>query len=78
MMDVMGNAIRGIGHSILPMIVSLIGVCGFRLLWIGTIFLIPQFHTCNTIFVSYPISWLATFIVHIICFLIIRKKEFSK
>ena len=78
MMDVMGNAIRGIGHSILPMIVSLIGVCGFRLLWIGTIFLIPQFHTCNTIFVSYPISWALTFIVHIICFLIIRKKEFSK
>ena len=74
MMDVMGNAIRGIGHSILPMIVSLIGVCGFRLIWIGTVFLIPKFHTCNTIFVSYPISWALTFITHIICFLIIRKK----
>ena len=74
MMDVMGNAIRGIGYSVLPMIVSLIGVCGFRLIWIGTVFLIPKFHTCNTIFVSYPISWALTFITHIICFLIIRKK----
>lgn len=78
MMDVMGNAIRGIGHSVLPMIITLLGACGIRLLWISTIFLIPKFHSCNTIFVSYPISWTATFIAHIICFLIIRKKEFSK
>lgn len=78
MMDVMGNAIRGIGHSVLPMIITLLGACGIRLLWISTIFLIPKFHSCNTILVSYPISWTATFIAHIICFLIIRKKEFSK
>ena len=78
MMDVMGNAIRGIGHSVLPMIITLLGACGIRLLWISTIFLIPKFHSCNTIFVSYPISWTVTFIAHIICFLIIRKKEFSK
>ena len=78
MMDVMGNAIRGIGHSVLPMIITLLGACGIRLLWISTIFLIPKFHSCTTIFVSYPISWTVTFIAHIICFLIIRKKEFSK
>lgn len=78
MMDVMGNAIRGIGHSVLPMIITLLGACGIRLLWISTIFLIPKFHSCNTIFVSYPISWTVTFIAHIICFFIIRKKEFSK
>ena len=78
MMDVMGNAIRGIGHSVLPMIITLLGACGIRLLWISTIFLIPKFHSCTTIFVSYPISWAVTFIAHIICFFIIRKKEFSK
>ena len=78
MMDVMGNAIRGIGHSVLPMIITLLGACGIRLLWISTIFLIPKFHSCTTIFVSYPISWTVTFIAHIICFFIIRKKEFSK
>ena len=78
MMDVMGNAIRGIGHSVLPMIITLLGACGIRLLWISTIFLIPKFHSCNTIFLSYPISWTVTFIAHIICFFIIRKKEFSK
>ncbi len=78
MMDVMGNAIRGIGHSVLPMIVTLLGACGIRLLWISTIFLIPKYHTCNTIFASYPISWTITFIAHIICFFIVKKKEFAK
>ena len=78
MMDVMGNAIRGIGHSVLPMIITLLGACGIRLLWISTIFLIPKFHSCTTIFVSYPISWTVTFIAHIICFFIVKKKEFSK
>ena len=78
MMDVMGNSIRGIGHSVLPMIITLLGACGIRLLWISTIFLIPKFHSCTTVFVSYPISWTITFIAHIICFFIVKKKEFSK
>ena len=74
MMDVMGSSIRGLGHSVLPMIVSLAGACGFRLLWLATIFTIPSYHTCETIFISYPFSWLITFVVHIICFVIIMKK----
>lgn len=74
MMDVMANSIRGIGYSVLPMIVSLTGACGVRLLWLATFFQIPKFHTPATIFVSYPISWIITLAVHIVCFIVIFKK----
>ena len=52
----------------MPMIVSLVGVCGFRLLWIATIFQLPQFHTIEMVYLSYPISWTVTFIIHFICY----------
>ena len=78
MMDVAASAIRGLGHSLLPMFVTVIGVCGIRLLYIGTIFMIPQFHNCVMLFVSYPISWGVTFIAHLICFEIILKKLLKK
>ncbi|WP_027727575.1 MATE family efflux transporter [Treponema sp. C6A8] len=73
-MDTMSNIIRGIGHSLLPMIVCIVGVCVFRIVWLSTVFLTPQFHTEFTIFVSYPISWAVTFIAHCICFSIAFKK----
>ena len=68
MMDVMVGILRGIGYSVMPMIVSLVGVCGFRLLWIATIFQMPQFHTIEMVYLSYPISWTVTFITHFICY----------
>lgn len=73
-MDTLSNIIRGIGHSLLPMIVCIIGVCVFRIVWLSTIFLTPAFHTEFIIFVSYPISWALTFIAHCICFSIVFKK----
>ena len=66
MMDGMANSIRGIGHSLMPVISSLIGACLFRIIWLFTIFLIPQFHTATTIFMSYPISWILTFIANVV------------
>ena len=75
MMDVMVGALRGTGYSVLPMLVTLIGVCGLRLLWIATVFRIPQFHTIETIYVSYPISWLLTFCCHLISFLVIFRRD---
>ena len=74
MMDVMVGALRGIGSSVVPMIVSLIGVCGFRLIWIATVFQIPQFHTIEMVYLSYPISWSITLIAHVICYLKVIKK----
>ena len=73
-MDVMVGALRGIGYSVMPMIVSLIGACGLRLLWIATVFQIPEYHRIETVYLSYPITWIITFSVHIICFIIARRK----
>ena len=74
MMDVMVGALRGIGYSIAPMIVSLLGACAFRLLWIATIFRIDRFHVIETVYTSYPISWTITFLAHLITFVIVRNR----
>ena len=73
-MDVMVGALRGIGYSIMPMIVSLVGACGLRLLWIATVFRIPEYHRIETVYLSYPITWIITFTVHIICFIWARHR----
>ena len=75
MMDVMVGQLRGIGYSIMPMIVSLTGACLFRILWIMTIFSMPQFHTLQMLYISYPVSWALTFSIHMICYLTIAKKK---
>ncbi|BBF41381.1 multi antimicrobial extrusion protein (Na(+)/drug antiporter), MATE family of MDR efflux pumps [Lachnospiraceae bacterium KM106-2] len=74
MMDVMVGAIRGIGYSIMPMIVTLIGACGLRLVWIATIFQIPRFHSTFMVYVSYPITWLITFFIHVLCYIWAMKR----
>ena len=73
-MDVMVGALRGIGYSVMPMIVSLMGACVFRLVWIATIFHMDRFHSVQVVYDSYPISWIVTNIVHIICFMWAMKK----
>ena len=74
MMDVMVGALRGLGYSIAPMIVSLLGACAFRLLWIATVFQIDRFHTIKTVYTSYPISWTVTFLAHLVTFVIVRRR----
>lgn len=71
-MDVMMGCNRGLGYSIMPMIVSLAGACGFRILWIFIIF--ASNRTLETLYTSYPISWALTAAVHIICFIIVKRK----
>lgn len=60
MMDAFSGALRGMGYSIMPMIISLIGVCGIRLVWIATVFQIPQYHTLSSIYFCYPMTWTVT------------------
>jgi len=69
MMDVMVGSLRGIGYSVMPMLVSLVGACCFRLVWIGTIFQVAEFHTVQTVYWSYPVSWILTFLAHLLCYL---------
>ena len=72
MMDVFVGGLRGIGYSVMPMIVSLLGACGLRLLWIGTVFLLNP--TDTMLYLSYPVSWGITALVHFICYMVVRKK----
>lgn len=74
MMDVMVGGLRGIGYSVMPMIVSLIGACGFRILWLATVFQIPEFHNVQSIYISYPVSWILTFSAHLVCFIWARRR----
>lgn len=74
MMDVMVGSLRGMGYSILPTIVSLIGACGLRLIWIFTFFRMEQFHTLTSLYMTYPVSWIVTTMAHVICFVIVRRK----
>lgn len=71
-MDVCVGSIRGLGYAVMPMIVSLMGACVFRIIWIYTIF--QWNRTLNTLYISYPVSWALTAMVHIICFFIVRKR----
>ena len=75
-MDVCVGCLRGIGYSFLPMVVSLLGACGFRILWIFTIF--RGHHDLHTLYIAYPISWAITASVHIICFLILYHRMVKK
>ena len=71
-MDVLASSLRGLGYSILPMVVSLIGVCALRLVWIATIFQLNR--TPFMLYISYPISWALTALVHLTCLLVVRRK----
>lgn len=71
-MDVMVGSIRGLGYAVLPMIVSLMGACVFRIVYIYTVF--EWDRTLRTLYISYPISWAMTAAVHVLCFLIVRRK----
>lgn len=73
-MDVMVGMLRGLGYSIMPMFVSLIGACGLRILWIATVFQIPQYHNITVVYLSYPITWAITLLTHIICYIIVWQK----
>lgn len=74
-MDVIAGTIRGLGYSMLPMVVSLMGACVFRIVWIFTVF--SAHHTLYFLFVSYPISWGLTAAVLFICYFVIRKKLYA-
>lgn len=76
MMDLFPGALRGMGHSAVPMILSVIGTVGTRIVWIYLVF--PYHRALDFLFISYPVSWLLTIIMQVICFYFVRKKEISK
>ena len=71
-MDLLPGALRGMGHSTVPMILSVIGTVGTRIVWIYVIF--PCNRSLDFLFISYPVSWLLTIVMQVICFYFVRKK----
>lgn len=76
MMDVTVGSLRGLGYSITPMLVSLTGACAFRVVWIFTVFVWSR--SLDTLYVSYPVSWLITAAVQLLCFFIAMKRIRSR
>ena len=71
-MDCLACSVRGLGSSMLPMIVSILGACVLRIIWVMTLFQWERTQLC--LYLSYPVSWAITAAVHLICFLVLRRK----
>jgi len=74
-MDVIVGSIRGMGFSIMPMVVSFTGACLFRIVWIFTVFQMSP--SLERLYVSYPISWALTFTVHLLCFFFVARPKYK-
>lgn len=74
LMDCSANTLRGLGCSMTPMVITLLGACGLRILYLATFYQIPRFHTYHSIFVSYPLSWGSTFLVLLAVLIFIFRK----
>ena len=75
-MDLFPGALRGMGRSGVPMILSIIGTVGTRIVWIFMLF--PQHRSLKFLFISYPASWLFTIVMQVICFYFVRKQIHAK
>lgn len=75
-MDLFPGALRGMGYSAIPMILSIIGTVGTRIVWIFGIF--PNHRSLTTLFISYPASWSITIVMQLVCFYFVRKKVHSQ
>ena len=71
-MDLIPCAMRGMGYSVAPMLLSIIGTVGTRIFWIYCVF--PTHHALDILFISYPLSWGLTVVLQFICFYFVRKK----
>ena len=76
LMDVMVGQLRGVGYSIMPMIVSLTGACLLRIVWILTVF--AQNHDLTVLYMSYPVSLFVTFVIHFLCYMLVARKRVDK
>lgn len=72
-MDVLSGSLRGMGASTVPMVVTILGACGLRIVWIATVF--QKVKTLESLFLVFPVSWIVTIIALTICFMIIWKKR---
>jgi len=76
-MEISTGALRGLGSSLTPMLLSIFGICVIRLGWIFTIFSMEQFHTPFHLYLSYPVSWIITIIFQFIAFFIVFRRQYK-
>lgn len=77
-MDVVTGSMRGIGSSVIPMVITIVGVCVMRIVWIYTVFSMPQYHSFAGLMISYPISWFLTFAAVYAAYILILKNREKK
>ncbi len=75
LMELFSGTLRGMGYSILVMMISAVGACGIRALWIFTVF--AHLKTYESLFYSYAVSWIAATICLAVCYLIVRRRKFK-
>lgn len=73
LMDVSTGMLRGMGASLVPMLISVLGVCGIRMVWIYTVF--QAYHTPECLYLSYTISWIATFLCQMAAFIVVFRRN---
>lgn len=76
LMDLFPGAMRGMGFSAAPMMLSIVGTVGTRIVWIFGIF--PRYRSLSVLFISYPVSWILTIAMQVVCFFIVRRKVHEK
>lgn len=76
LMDLFPGPMRGMGRSAVPMLLSIIGTVGTRIIWIFVFF--PHHRTLSFLFLSYPLSWILTIILQVICFYFVREKVYKE
>ena len=74
LMDLFPGPMRAVGRSAVPMVMSIIGTVGTRIVWI--FFLFPYHRSLAFLFISYPVSWIITIILQVICLYFVRKKVY--
>ena len=74
-LDIISGGLRGLGRSLVPALITIAGVCGFRLLWVGTVFV--KNHTYKTLMMVYPVSWIITVAVIVIAYFVLTRKIYN-
>ena len=75
-MDIMSGMLRGMGYSLAPTLIVLVGTCLLRIVWVFAVF--PNFRTLECLYLSYPVSWSLTALIQIVFYLTRRKKAFER
>ena len=75
-METCCGMVCGLGRSWMPMVVTIFGACVLRIIWIYTIF--QTHHTLDVLYLSYPVSWVVTSAVHVLCFVLIYRRMMAR